>query len=103
MFWWKFSSKLVGKPLSSSLIPLTQIFWFIVLQIDHSIVESFGGEGRTCITARVYPELAINEEAHLYVFNNGTQSVKISRFDAWSMKKAEMVLRIEEDSQLMSS
>lgn len=59
--------------------------------IDHSIVESFGGEGRSCITARVYPELAINKEAHLYVFNNGTQSVKISRLDAWSMKKAEIV------------
>lgn len=73
-------------------------FGFIILQVDHSIVESFGGEGRSCITARVYPELAINEEAHLYVFNNGTQSVKISRLNAWSMKKAEMFPTIEEET-----
>nr|POE72614.1 beta-fructofuranosidase, insoluble isoenzyme 5 [Quercus suber] len=26
-----------------------------LLRIDHSIVESFGGEGKACITARVYP------------------------------------------------
>ncbi|XP_059644934.1 beta-fructofuranosidase, insoluble isoenzyme CWINV1 [Cornus florida] len=59
--------------------------------IDHSIVESFGGEGRTCITARVYPSLAIGEEAHLYVFNNGSQSVKILSLSGWSMKKAQIV------------
>ena len=61
------------------------------VQIDHSIVESFGGEGRTCITSRVYPKLAINKEAHLYAFNNGTKSVKISRLNCWSMKSAQMV------------
>ncbi|XP_062098391.1 beta-fructofuranosidase, insoluble isoenzyme CWINV3-like isoform X1 [Humulus lupulus] len=59
--------------------------------IDHSIVESFGGEGRSCITARVYPVLAINEGAHLYAFNNGTTSVKISNLNAWSMKNARIV------------
>ncbi|XP_058189087.1 beta-fructofuranosidase, insoluble isoenzyme CWINV3-like [Rhododendron vialii] len=57
--------------------------------IDHSIVESFGGEGVTCITARVYPKLATDKEAHLYAFNNGTQSVKISKLSAWSMKEAQ--------------
>ncbi|KAJ0664410.1 putative fructan beta-(2,1)-fructosidase [Helianthus annuus] len=31
--------------------------------VDHSIVESFGGEGLACITARVYPKLAIHEHA----------------------------------------
>ncbi|XP_010262080.1 PREDICTED: beta-fructofuranosidase, insoluble isoenzyme CWINV3-like isoform X2 [Nelumbo nucifera] len=56
--------------------------------IDHSIVESFGGEGRACITARVYPKLAIDEEARLYAFNNGTENVIISRLRAWSMKSA---------------
>ncbi|KAJ4958397.1 hypothetical protein NE237_025508 [Protea cynaroides] len=43
--------------------------------IDHSIVESFGGQGKVCITARVYPELAIYDNAHLYVFNNGTENL----------------------------
>ena len=60
-------------------------------QIDHSIVESFGGEGLTCITARVYPKLAINEQAKLYVFNNGTKSVTISSLNAWSMNNAQIV------------
>ncbi|CBI20652.3 unnamed protein product, partial [Vitis vinifera] len=59
--------------------------------IDHSIVESFGGKGKTCITARVYPELAINTEAHLYAFNSGNQTLNISTLSAWSMKNAEMV------------
>ncbi|KAJ7966419.1 Beta-fructofuranosidase, insoluble isoenzyme like [Quillaja saponaria] len=59
--------------------------------IDHSIVESFGGGGRTCITARVYPKFAYDKEAHLYVFNNGTQTVRISRLNAWSMRNAQIV------------
>ncbi|XLQ99105.1 hypothetical protein HN51_053823 [Arachis hypogaea] len=58
--------------------------------IDHSVVESFGGDGKACITARVYPTLAINDEAQLYAFNNGTSSVKITSLSAWSMKKAQI-------------
>lgn len=64
---------------------------FMLVQIDHSIVESFGGEGKACITARVYPELAIDKKSHLYAFNYGTKSVKISSLRAWSMKKAQIV------------
>ncbi|KAH1114018.1 hypothetical protein J1N35_007396 [Gossypium stocksii] len=56
--------------------------------IDHSIVESFGGGGKACMSARVYPTLAINNAAHLYVFNNGSEAVKIAKLNAWSMKKA---------------
>ncbi|XVF26956.1 hypothetical protein REPUB_Repub14bG0065000 [Reevesia pubescens] len=58
--------------------------------IDHSIVESFGGGGKACITARVYPTLAINNAAHLYVFNNGSEAVKIAKLNAWSMKTAKL-------------
>lgn len=58
--------------------------------IDHSIVESFAGEGKACITSRVYPTLTLKEGAHLYAFNNGTESVKISNLNAWSMKKAHI-------------
>jgi beta-fructofuranosidase len=60
--------------------------------IDHSIIESFGAEGKTCITSRIYPKFVNNEDAHLYAFNNGTQSVKISQMSAWSMKNAEFVM-----------
>ncbi|KAK8509206.1 hypothetical protein V6N13_062262 [Hibiscus sabdariffa] len=59
--------------------------------IDHSIVESFGGDGRACITARVYPKLAIDNQSYLYAFNNGTFDVNISNLNAWSMKKAQIV------------
>lgn len=62
----------------------------LYLQIDHSVVESFGGGGKVCISARVYPTLAINKAAHLYVFNNGSEAVKIAKFDAWSMKTAKL-------------
>ncbi|CAN0878041.1 Fructan 6-exohydrolase [Linum grandiflorum] len=58
--------------------------------IDHSIVESFGGNGKSCITARVYPKLAVNSAARLYAFNYGTESVRISRLRAWSMKNARI-------------
>ncbi|KAJ9537458.1 hypothetical protein OSB04_030191 [Centaurea solstitialis] len=59
--------------------------------IDHSIVESFGGGGLICMTARVYPKLATNGEAKLYVFNNGTQTVSISNLNAWSMNMAKIL------------
>ncbi|XP_031399883.1 beta-fructofuranosidase, insoluble isoenzyme CWINV1-like [Punica granatum] len=58
--------------------------------IDRSIVESFGGEGKGCITARVYPTKAIGDGAHLYAFNYGAGDVLISSFSAWSMKKAQI-------------
>ncbi|XP_027337317.1 beta-fructofuranosidase, cell wall isozyme-like [Abrus precatorius] len=58
--------------------------------IDHSVVESFGGKGKACMTARVYPTLAINDEAQLYAFINGTNDVTITELSAWSMKKAQI-------------
>lgn len=56
--------------------------------IDQSVVESFGGGGRTCITARVYPEHAENNNSEVFVFNNGTGIVKVSRLEAWSLATA---------------
>ncbi|XP_031106024.1 beta-fructofuranosidase, insoluble isoenzyme CWINV1-like [Ipomoea triloba] len=55
--------------------------------IDHSMVESFGAKGKVCITSRVYPTKAIGGKAHLYAFNNGVHSIKLSKLTAWSMKK----------------
>ncbi|KAG8374077.1 hypothetical protein BUALT_Bualt11G0093500 [Buddleja alternifolia] len=57
--------------------------------IDHSVVESFGAGGKTCITSRVYPTLAIYNNAHLYAFNNGTETVKIDSLSAWSMNRPD--------------
>lgn len=59
--------------------------FYLSLQIDHSAVESFGAGGRTCILSRVYPTLAINDAAHLFVFNNGTEPITVETLTAWSM------------------
>ncbi|VVB14176.1 unnamed protein product [Arabis nemorensis] len=58
--------------------------------IDHSIIESYGAGGRSVITSRVYPKLAIGEAAKLYVFNEGARSVTMSSLEAWSMRNAEI-------------
>ena len=62
----------------------------LFLQIDRSVVESFGAGGKTCILSRVYPSLAIGKNARLYVFNNGKADVKVTRLTAWEMKKPLM-------------
>ncbi|XP_022996458.1 beta-fructofuranosidase, insoluble isoenzyme CWINV3-like isoform X1 [Cucurbita maxima] len=59
--------------------------------VDRSIVESFGAKGKTCITSRVYPTLAVDDDARLYAFNNGTQSVVISSLKVWKMSNAQIV------------
>ncbi|XP_073317324.1 beta-fructofuranosidase, insoluble isoenzyme 1-like [Primulina huaijiensis] len=56
-------------------------------QINNSAVESSGARGKTCITSRVYPTLATYNNAHLFVFNNGTELVKIDSLNDWSMSK----------------
>ncbi|KAL3536091.1 hypothetical protein ACH5RR_004552 [Cinchona calisaya] len=53
--------------------------------IDHSVVESFGAGGKMCVTSRVYPTLAVFSNAHMYAFNNGTETITIETLDAWSM------------------
>ncbi|GMH22048.1 hypothetical protein Nepgr_023891 [Nepenthes gracilis] len=62
----------------------------LITLIDHSVVESFGAMGKNCITVRVYPTLAVDDNAHLYAFNCGTEKVEVTRLAAWSMKKAQI-------------
>ncbi|GLJ35158.1 hypothetical protein SUGI_0707660 [Cryptomeria japonica] len=59
--------------------------------VDHSIVESFGEGGKTCITARVYPNLATGKDACLYLFNNGVSSIAVSKLRAWDMGHAQQI------------
>jgi beta-fructofuranosidase len=71
------------------LIHRTLVFFFLFIgQIDHSVVESFGGGGRACITARVYPEHVATSSSHLYVFNNGSDAVKVAKLEAWDLATA---------------
>ncbi|MBA0581374.1 hypothetical protein Gorai_023555 [Gossypium raimondii] len=58
--------------------------------IDYSVVESFGAGGKTCITSRVYPLVAVFDDAHLFVFNNGTETITAD-VEAWSMAKPDQM------------
>nr|POE90286.1 beta-fructofuranosidase, insoluble isoenzyme 1 [Quercus suber] len=58
--------------------------------IDHSVVESFGAGGKTCITSRVYPTFTSLNDAHLFAFNYGKESITIERLNAWSMKRPQI-------------
>ena len=60
------------------------------VQIDRSAVESFGGGGRLCIIARVYPVALVDERVHLYAFNNGSTTVRVPQLKAWSMATAQV-------------
>ena len=59
-------------------------------KINSNVMKSFGGGGKSCITAKVYPTLAIGKDAKLFAFNYGTKSVVISEMNAWSVKTAQM-------------
>ncbi|KAM7255004.1 hypothetical protein ACFE04_020245 [Oxalis oulophora] len=72
----------VDVDLSSKKISLRSL-------IDHSVVESFGAGGKTVITSRVYPTIAVLDNAHLFAFNNGQETVTVESLDAWSMKKPQ--------------
>lgn len=60
----------------------------LVLQVDHSIVESFAQGGRTCITSRVYPTKAVNNDAHVLLFNNATDTKITASLQIWQMSSA---------------
>ncbi|XBI86678.1 hypothetical protein VPH35_094588 [Triticum aestivum] len=60
--------------------------------IDRSAVESFGGGGRVCIMARVYPVSLVDDDhqPHMYAFNNGSATVRVPHLRAWSMRTAQV-------------
>ncbi|XBI24175.1 hypothetical protein VPH35_049301 [Triticum aestivum] len=64
--------------------------------IDHSVAESFGAGGKTCVLTRVYPRKAIGDDAHLFVFNNGESDIKITNLHAWEMKTPTMNKLLEQ-------
>ncbi|KAJ8754759.1 hypothetical protein K2173_012148 [Erythroxylum novogranatense] len=58
--------------------------------IDHSVVESFGVGGKIVVTSRVYPTLVVFNKAHLFLFNNGTETIIVENLNAWSMGRPVM-------------
>lgn len=59
--------------------------------MDHSIVETFVQGGRAVVTSRVYPELALDDAAHVYLFNNGTELVTVMSVRAWNMNRVPII------------
>ncbi|XVE96400.1 hypothetical protein REPUB_Repub02eG0218400 [Reevesia pubescens] len=59
--------------------------------IDNSVIESFAAGGKTCITSRVYPTIAIFRQAHVFAFNNGTETITLENVNAWSMHKPKQM------------
>ena len=40
------------------------------------------------ITSRVYPTKAVDEHAHVFLFNNGNTHIIVKRIDVWKMNSA---------------
>ncbi|KAK9077973.1 hypothetical protein SSX86_002030 [Deinandra increscens subsp. villosa] len=81
----------VGKWVYGSSVPVLQGEKYNMrLLVDHSIVEGFAQNGRTVVTSRVYPTMAIYGAAKVFLFNNATGiSVKAS-VKIWKMAEAEL-------------
>jgi len=57
--------------------------------VDHSIVETYAQEGRTCMTSRVYPTKAIGDNAKIFLFNNATDArITATTVQIWEMNSA---------------
>ena len=55
------------------------------------------------MTARVYPEHAATGSSHLYVFNNGSDAVKVPKLEAWELATASVNVVPEEEDGLAAS
>ncbi|KAH7425879.1 hypothetical protein KP509_11G075800 [Ceratopteris richardii] len=82
----------VDKTSYGSVVPVLKKEKLLSLRVivDHSIVETFVQGGRVCITSRVYPTLALDNAARLFVFNNGTMPIALKSLDAWKVSKVDM-------------
>lgn len=44
------------------------------------------------ITSRVYPKEAMDDKAHVFLFNNGTTLIKVSSINIWQMQGVNKLL-----------
>ncbi|TYG54165.1 hypothetical protein ES288_D09G167300v1 [Gossypium darwinii] len=75
-----------GKPVKISGITGNQVCSTVMTNIDNSVVESLAAGGKICITSRVYPTLAVFQDAQVFAFNNGTEPITLEHASAWSME-----------------
>lgn len=60
------------------------------LQVDHSVVETFAQGGRTVVTSRVYPQDAQGKNAHVFLFNNGSEPITEDTVEVRKYKHSEI-------------
>ncbi|KAL5716305.1 hypothetical protein ACHQM5_018020 [Ranunculus cassubicifolius] len=80
----------------------TKLQGFFAGHVDHSTIETFAQNGRTCVSYRVYPTTAIHGAARLFLFNNATEtgvtvtSLKVmGEFAAASLKSVDWSLVVK--------
>ncbi|PIN04493.1 Beta-fructofuranosidase (invertase) [Handroanthus impetiginosus] len=79
----------VDKAIYGSIVPVLEGEKLSMrILVDHSIVESFAQGGRTCITSRLYPTKAVNEDAQIFLFNNATDASINASLQIWEMSAA---------------
>ncbi|CAI9291296.1 unnamed protein product [Lactuca saligna] len=79
-------AKDVDKSIYGSTVPILEDEKLSMrILVDHSIVEGYAQGGRTCITSRVYPTEAINDDAQIFLFNNATNVTVIASLKVWQM------------------
>ncbi|KAK8553982.1 hypothetical protein V6N13_072903 [Hibiscus sabdariffa] len=57
--------------------------------IDHSVVENFAEGGKTVLSNRVYPTIAVLDMAHVFAFNNGTEPITLEHACGWNMQRPQ--------------
>ncbi|KAL3498677.1 hypothetical protein ACH5RR_041409 [Cinchona calisaya] len=81
----------VNKAIYGSIVPVFEgEKLFMRILVDHSIVESFAGGGRTCITSRVYPTKAVYQDAQLFLFNNATNAKVNASLKVWQTRSVNI-------------
>jgi beta-fructofuranosidase len=76
--------------LSNVQFQKTTSFFLNVVQVDRSIVESFVQGGCMTVTSRVYPSVAVDKLANLYLFNNGLTPINVRSIAAYPMTQVAM-------------
>ncbi|KAL5730560.1 beta-fructofuranosidase [Ranunculus cassubicifolius] len=65
----------IGKKVYGGIVPVLDGEKFTMrILADHSAIETFAQNGRTCVSSRVYPTKAIHGAARLFLFNNATET-----------------------------
>ncbi|KAL5728215.1 beta-fructofuranosidase [Ranunculus cassubicifolius] len=82
----------IGKKVYGGIVPVLDGEKFSMrILVDHSAIETFAQNGRTCVSSRVYPTKAIRGAARLFLFNNATEtSVTVTSLKVWQLASANM-------------